>query len=315
MATLKEILRRVEATGLITIEDTRAVRRCVYGGAGPSEDMLAMLFRLEEAASWTDLSWDELLCEAAVDCLLRQAEPHDEIDRAKSDWLVERISTDGRVRTARELEALVRVLEEATSVPTALAVFALRQVRVAVVDGEGPLAADPETRRGLVNHGEAELLRRILTAAGGRDRTGISRAEAEVIFDIHDASAGADNDPAWNELFLKAVTNCIMAASGYAAPPRAVALAAEEEGAAAAVDLGDLVAELCAGSLRAIIEAYDHGRPAAAPAAGADDAEWLAQRIARGGAMGESEKALIRFIRDEAPRVHPALLELVAEAA
>jgi hypothetical protein len=106
-----------------------------------------------------------------------------------------------------------------------------------------------------------------------------------------------------------------MAASGYAAPPRVVALAAEEEGAAAAVDLGDLVAELCAGSLRAIIEAYDHGRPAAAPAAGADDAEWLAQRIARGGAMGESEKALIRFIRDEAPRVHPALLELVAEAA
>jgi hypothetical protein len=46
-----------------------------------------------------------------------------------------------------------------------------------------------------------------------------------VLFDINDATADADNHPSWRDLFVKAIANCVMSASGYAAPAREIALA------------------------------------------------------------------------------------------
>jgi hypothetical protein len=47
----------------------------------------------------------------------------------------------------------------------------------------------------------------------------------------------------------------------------------------------------------------------------ANEARWLAGRIGRDGRMQENEKALLRFIRDEAPSVPAALQKLIAQAA
>ena len=55
----------------------------------------------------------------------------------------------------------------------------------------------------------------------------ITRSEAELLFDIADATNEAENDPAWTDLFAKAIANAIMAASGYSAPNREEALRRE----------------------------------------------------------------------------------------
>jgi len=47
----------------------------------------------------------------------------------------------------------------------------------------------------------------------------------------------------------------------------------------------------------------------------AEEAEWLARRMGRDGALHQNEKALLRFIRDESPAVHPSLQTLIASAA
>ena len=47
----------------------------------------------------------------------------------------------------------------------------------------------------------------------------------------------------------------------------------------------------------------------------AEEAEWLARRMGRDGVLHDNEKALLRFIRDEAPSVHPSLQSLIAKAA
>src|SRR5262249_42541730 len=75
----------------------------------------------------------------------------------------------------------------------------------------------------IVSEADVDLLRRILYGAGSDGNIAVTQAEAEVLFDIDEATADRDNDPAWTDLYVKAIANCVMAASGYAAPPREVA--------------------------------------------------------------------------------------------
>jgi hypothetical protein len=46
-----------------------------------------------------------------------------------------------------------------------------------------------------------------------------------------------------------------------------------------------------------------------------EEARWLADRIGRDGRLHANEKALIAFLREESPSIHPVLGELLARAA
>ena len=47
----------------------------------------------------------------------------------------------------------------------------------------------------------------------------------------------------------------------------------------------------------------------------AEEAEWLAGRIARDGQLDENETALLLFIKAESPDIHPSPRPLIAEVA
>ena len=126
----------------------------------------------------------------------------------------------------------------------------------------------------------------------------------------------ADNHPGWTDLFVKAIASSVMAASGYAAPPREIALARD-----AWLDRrGDLWLDAILGGTsrglgglfggyrqqteeeRAIarltrqkIEIVTH--EAITPA----EAAWLAERIGSGGKLTPNERALLAFLKAESP--------------
>jgi hypothetical protein len=328
---VSEILARVKSTGKVTAEDALAARRAVYGNDGaidPHE--IEGLFAVDEAAREADPAWRMLLVEAGADYIVHQQKPSGYIDEANADWLIARIGKDGVVKTATELELLVKVLEAANSSPEKLVKYALRQVQSAVVDGTGPVASGDHLHAGRVGRAEVDLIRRILYAFGGDAGIAITRSEAEVLFDINDKTVEADNDPAWTDLFVKAVANCIMAASGYVVPPREVALRREEWLDSDSGGVGNFFARMVSGGLRGVIDAYvtptgehalgvrNHRRDleiAAAEIVNENEADWLAHRIGRDGNLHRNEKALLRFIHDEAPQVHPALVPLIERAA
>src|SRR6185369_9505551 len=52
----------------------------------------------------------------------------------------------------------------------------------------------------------------------------ITRAEADALFRINDGTCEEMNHPSWNELFVKAIANFVLAASGYEVPARAQAV-------------------------------------------------------------------------------------------
>ena len=140
-------------------------------------------------------------------------------------WLIRRIAKDGQIESKTELELLLNVLDKARWVPQSLVRFALDQVKDAIINGAGPLRSGKPRGPTVVIEADVDLLRRILYSFGGDGNLAVTQAEAEVLFDIDAATAEADNHPAWSDLFVKAIANCVMAASGYAPPPREVALA------------------------------------------------------------------------------------------
>ncbi len=327
MAT-DEILARVMASGAITAADALAVRRAVYGGElAITPDEMEKMLAIDEAAHRADPSWTQLLSEAGADFIVNQLPPAGYVTEENAAWLVERIAKDAVVKTSREFELLVHVIEQATSAPASLAALALRQVELAIMEGRGPLRGDGIERRRL-SKDAVDILRRIVYAFGGNGAVTVTRSEAEVLFDLNDAAAGADNDPSWNDLFVKAIASYLMAVSGYAAPSREQALADERWLDAPDDGLGGFFARMTAGGLQGILAAYRQSEAAGtdsdaeaanagaiAKGVGVEEAAWLAERFGREGTLKENERALLRFIRDEAPSVPGSLKALIDKAA
>jgi hypothetical protein len=326
-----DILTDIQASKRISADHVSQLRRSLYNDGVAEAGEVERLFAMDEAAESADPAWCELFTEAVTDFLVEQQQPQGYVSEENAEWLMARLSRDRMVKTRTELELLVKVLEKAKSSPERLSAFALAQVKKAVVDGEGPLARGGALEPGRVTRDEVELMRRVLYAFGGEGNVAITRAEAEVLFDINDATAGADNDPAWSDLFVKAVANFMMAASDYAVPARQEALRRESWLDQPTGGVADVFSRMAAGGLRGILKAYRQpdgveaawaarntrveSEEAAAATVSADEAAWLAGRIGRDGALHENEKALLRFIRDEAPTVHPSLQSLIAKAA
>lgn len=325
--TMPDALERIAAKHRITEEDVLTVRRLVYpdGHIGPEE--AEWLFRLNEASHDQTRAWHDLFVEALTDYVVNQAEPSGYVSEANAHWLITRIDHDGKVETASELELLVNVLDKARSSPVGLVRYALEQVKQGVLTGKGPTRSGVELEPGRIGAAEVELLRRILYAYGGDGRIAISRAEAEMLFDINDAVGEADNHPSWSDLFVKAVANSLMAASGYEVPTRQEALRLEAWRDDDTVSAVDFFGRALAGGLRSILASYsrDVAWDERLKARSRDiveservseaEAHWLAERITRSGHLHDNERQLLAFIARESPDVHPVLRPLLDEVA
>jgi len=74
-----------------------------------------------------------------------------------------------------------------------------------------------------IDGADAALCETILIA-GGRSGRPVTRAEAEVLLDIHAAGREREDAGHFDGLLVKAITHHVLAAAGYPVPPRAVAL-------------------------------------------------------------------------------------------
>nr|WP_287106188.1 hypothetical protein [Mesorhizobium sp.] len=269
--------------------------------------------------------------EAVTDFIVHREKPAGYISQDNADWLVRAISRDGMVDSRTELELLVHVLEKAKSSPNGLCAYALEQVAHAVIDGKGSLMHDGKLVPGLIAKAEVELLRRILYAHGGDGNIAITRAEAEMLFKINERTAAADNDPSWNDLFVKAIANFVMCSAGYEAPMRDVALRRDSFFEQAEPEIGSFFGRMVSGGLAGIMEAYrapgdieseweSKNKPAEALARRAEtidasEAKWLAERIGRERPLRENERALLTLIKHASPEIHPVLKPLIDKVA
>ncbi len=316
--------------GAITAEDVKQLRHGMFWkGVITDRDAQTVFLLHDRLGGNADASWEEFFVEALVDYVVLQAEPRGYVSQANADWLIERIARSGQVDTAAEIELLVRVLERATLVPVKLARFALDQVRLGVLEGKGAIAHNHAAAPGAITESEVELVRRVLYAFGGDGNIAVTQQEADVLFDINDATSELDNHPAWSDLFVKAIANFLMASSGYQVPPRREALRREAWLDAPDAGIGGFMSKMLAGSLSAVWSAYRQGTLDGEPRRHADssgvvvefgprvtaeEAKWAAERIGRDG-LRENEMALINFLKSHGAHLHPKLAPILNLAA
>ncbi|MGA0599914.1 hypothetical protein ACO2Q3_04335 [Caulobacter sp. KR2-114] len=320
-------VQRLTAAGTITPADVVGLRQAIYPDMTVGPDEAEALVDLDRALATRCREWNDLFIEALTDFVVRQQAPVDYIDEAKADWLMSRLAGNGRLNSDSALEAVVHILEAATSAPPRLAQFAMAQVKAAVLDGDGPLLQG-KLEKGRVCAAEAALLQRLLYAAGGDGNVAITRAEAELLFDINDACRGADNDAAWTGLFAKALAASVMTVSGFT--PVARDDEARREAWLAHTDpygycgIGGFFNRMFvprpadAGSLwgdgldswRAHNAEVERAQSAAESVTD-EEANWLMYRIGRDGVLDEAERALVAFLKAESPDIHPVLRPLL----
>lgn len=335
---LSSLLSEIKAAGTITDKDVVRLRMAIFPDGKVSPDEAEDLFALNDASTDVYPAWRDLFVEAMTDYVVRQMEPEGYVDEAGAAWLIARISADGVVKYDSELELLVKVLETAESAPDSLCVYALEQVKAAVLTGEGPLACGGVLEPGRINAAETALVRRVMYAAAGQGNVAITRREAEVLFDINDAARDHENDPAWRDLFAKAIAAAVMTVSGYTPLPRAEAERREAWLSTPSEGVGGFIWKLFCGigaggmamhspgAMEAVLhpgddvldEWRDHNAKVEADQKEAevvteDEGQWLADLILRDGVVDEAERALLAFLAAESPNVHPCLKPLLEQ--
>jgi hypothetical protein len=330
MAVLSAVsVAEIRARGSIKDADVLKLRRSYYDDGRITTEEAETILALNDACPVQDPAWADCFVETITDYLVEQAAPEGYLTVENAQWLIDRIASDGKVETKTELELLINVLDKARWAPPSLARFALDQVKHAVLEGTGPLRSGKKLEPGIVSEADVDLLRRVLYSFGSDGNIAVTRPEAEVLFDIDEATTGADNHPTWGDLFVKAIANSVMASSGYAAPPRESALARD-----AWLDRrGDLSIEAVLGGMGNGVKSLFGGyrlqseeeraiarltqqkisivtHEAVTPA----EAQWLAERIGRDGKLTSNERALLMFLKAESPSIAPPLRDLVARA-
>lgn len=324
------LVEEIKARRNIKEMDVERIRHDVYSAALMDDSDVDALFAINASCPIQTPSWPSFFIEAVCDYILDQVEPHGYLTVANAAWLTGRIASNGRIARTTELELLVTVIEKARWLPCSLSAFAIEQVKLAVLMGDGPIRANRRLEVGSVTEPEVDLMRRILIGFGGQEPVAVSRAEVEMLLDIEEATQGGDNHPAWNDLLVKAMASAIMSASGYAVPRRDEALRRDqwlthrgsfgpEVGRGAALTCG--LARVFAGyraqtpeqkamarleqQRREIItsERVTEGEPG-----------WLVERIGEARVMTKNARALLAFLKAESPSVHPALRSLVEMA-
>ena len=323
----------LETPGIISPMDVLYFRGEVFRDGIVSQNEAETLFSLNSGVGEKCTEWNQYFVEAATLYLVDQAEPRGHVSVANAQWLIDCLKRDGRIEPANELELLVKILDRAQSSPEMLVGFALNVIARAVVDGEGPLADGNELGKGVICAAEVEMIRRVLYAFGGDRAISISRTEAEILFELNEKTAGADNDPAWRELFVKAIANYLMAVSTNRAPSRTEAIAREEWLEDTDADVGATLIGAFTGFGELLSKGFfedlfdsahqqtekawaERNARMQADMALAEpvtdiEAEWLIDKLNQDGIIDESEKALLAFIRGNSSAIAPALESII----
>ena len=243
----------------IDAADVIALLREVYADGIGTRDEADELIAFDHTLGDSPAGWSEFFAATVADHLVRRCEPAGVIDDEKAAWLIGALSHGRRVATSGGFGAVMRSLETARETSPLLAVYAIGQVRFAVTAGTGPAIGTRTHFSRVVDAADVMLLGRILELSGGAHAPPVSRLEAEALFDLHDAVAGASNDPTFADLFFRAIASHLLACAGTPCETRMM-----QPEFAGAVPLG------------------------------AEESAWLASRIMRDGRPTPAEFLLLR---------------------
>lgn len=325
-------LSAVGANGFVTAEEVLFLRRNVFRDGVVSRDELTSLMGLAARAPAGDREWPDFLVEAVGDFFLREEQPHGYLTDEEWGFLSgflgkEWLGENGAAARMFEARLLVSLAERATSTPLAMNRYAAEAIKSTLRTRPGTPDGAPR-----IDAETAALVKRLIYAAAGDQSVAVSRAEAEFLFDLNDLSAGADNDPAWREVFVSAIAAHLMAHIGYRPLAREEAMRLDVFARDQSVKPGRMFGRMFSGGLAALRQALggDEGAKASLQAQHnaaneqaaaeaeritASETDWLVERICRDGDLHQTERDLVAHLKSLDAELPPRLKALVEKAA
>ncbi len=304
--TLNELTERLCAARAVSDADVLALRAADWSDGALQQDEVAALFAINDTLDEPNDAFTDFFAESLSVLLLEDCEPRGYVSEAHAVWLVSQIGRDGRVETHAELEALVRVIERALNAPDSLKQWVLEQIEAIVLTGQGPTRREGDIRPGTVDAAEVGLLRRLVFAGAGEGAAIVGAAEGEALFRIKDATLGGANADCWDQFFVQAIANHLLAWSNYTPLARDRAAQLESFMNDNASSIGGFLARigqsLSLDTLFGAARQEEHdidAEVAQARQLTPDEAAWLKRLIAVDGATDDLEKAVLAFIVDE----------------
>jgi hypothetical protein len=186
----------------ISADEVLKLRARVWSDGSVSPIEADNLFQLNRSAAPSP-EWTTFFVEAICEFLLSKGEPRGYVSDAGANWLIAHIDRDGRIGSHAELELLVKLLERANYAPEALRKFALHEIEQTVIGA------------GRIDDIDVALIRRLIFAPAGDSPAKVSKAEAEMLFRLKDATLAAENAGEWKKLFVQGIANHLMAHQDY----------------------------------------------------------------------------------------------------
>jgi len=318
---LGALLSRIEADSIVTADEIIELRRCIWNDNMITVIEADALFRINDNCQNKPVEWSDFFITGMTDFLVRQTMPRGYIDEANAAWLMQRISHDGVCETHTEMALLMNVLKHAESVTPRLEEFALDQVKQSVLESKGILARSASLTPGAMGETEVEIVRGILYACGSAGGNWITREEAELLFDLSDATAEADNHQSWQDLFVAAMANHLMMLGNTDKVDISEALRRENWlkdtdqsvswnlGNAFKAWFGQRETPDMTYSILNTSEAVQSERITES------EAQWLINRLNRDGQLSSNEITLLAFLKNDCPDIHESLKPLIQSAA
>jgi hypothetical protein len=223
---------------------------------------------------------------------------------------------------------LLAVLRYAVSIPPALAGFAVGEIEKAIVQGH-KTGAGADHRVGVASKDDVEALRNAVFAATEGSSLHVTRESAEALFRIAHATQGANNDANFDDLFAKAIGNYLMGIAFHWTPSIAEERAKEQLLDEKAPSFGGFLGGLLHLRKTAEQRAYeaeaarphrenaaDHDEIVRKSDIGVADGDWVLAHLTREGDLTSAERKLLRFLKEDARSLPPAVAKVVeAQAA
>ena len=319
------------AAGGISAGQALEIRRTIYSHASLTPADMDLVFRTQRSSAGPDSAeWAALFSEAVTDYVVHQNDPADYIPQAKADWLAAKLTGTGGIATASEFAMLIDVMKSALEVPPSLSGFVLREIENAIVSGRRAAIDGGDHPAGTVTKADVEALRSVLYAATTDSVGHVTREEAEALFDIAHATASGACDPAFGELFARAIGNYLTAICWHE-PGREQALHREHWLDAPETLFQFLMHRPAPGqaeSVRALMqsplaqadadmeaeERQDDAARTERAKITEDEADWVIAHLTRQGPLSAAETRLLQWLGAEAANMPPRLRAVIETA-
>ena len=324
------------AKGKVSADDVLQLRRTMFQDGLIDRREAEQVFAIDAACTHKDPDWAEFFVTALTDHVVWKVEPKKYVSDEKADFLISHILRDGKVDSETELELLINVVHWSVSCPPPLALLAMRAIRDSVLQPE-TAAYGSNRPPSVISPADVALIRKVIYAAGSPGGYTVTREEAELILALDAATRDTERPESWDDLFVKAIANYVM----FPGAPPHVPTAEEELRRERWLDerrgIGGFFKDMGSSLTQFQFPLEDAKREAdlfgtyakqdelekerarlasamSRESIDAAEAQWLLANIGTSGPLAANEKALLEFIRKNAPQIDPALEPLLDRA-